>query len=372
MPKRASAASPSLGRKTVIGVLASRDAREPSFALAALFRYYFHGKSRETIEKFHFVFTGGTHDRLFLGDPELGLPALDAGVAAWLSTSCGVTRLPSAAEGGVTILSCLITQHHLSIVWPFFSPSENHWLRPENLAFLRLCDQWHVKRLMNRGSVMVWVDHEADQDANRNLQTFPLTLNFDDDQSPPDRRKPGKLRPGSIILARGLQKDRTPAGRTSPEKPDWVEESKALGEMTIALIAHDEMKARMIDFAVDHDNELMKFGRIISTQTTGREVAAATSRRIDSKIVRRHSGPKGGDIEIATEVLYGRCDVVMFFVDPLHPHPHIDDIRVVFQACMLKDQVVMITNEMHAREFMSRVIRGRDRLTFYPARPLAG
>jgi hypothetical protein len=29
------------------------------------------------------------------------------------------------------------------------------------------------------------------------------------------------------------------------------------------------------------------------------------------------------------------------------------------------DQVVMITNEMHAREFMSRVVRGKEALTLY-------
>lgn len=349
-------------------MLASRDAREPSAALATLFWYYFHSKRRKTIEKFHFVFTGGTHDRLLLGDTELGLPALEEDVAEWLLTQCGVTRLPSGSEGGVTILSCLITQRHLGITWPFFSASENHWLRPENLAFLRLCDQWHVKRLMNRGSVMVWVDHEADEDARRNPQVFPLVLNFDDGE--PRREKNTGSRRGlePIHLGSASASHRTVFRGSSSEALTWAAESKALDEMTIALIAHDEMKARMIEFAVDHDAELMKFSRIISTQTTGREVAAATSRGIDRKIVRRHSGPKGGDIEIATEVLCNRCDIVIFFVDPLRPHPHIDDIRVVFQACMLKDQVVMITNEMHAREFMSRVIRGQDLLTFYPSR----
>ena len=130
--------------------------------------------------------------------------------------------------------------------------------------------------------------------------------------------------------------------------------------MTVALIAHDEMKSRMIEFAIDHESELRKFRSILATGTTGREVAASTSSLIDKKIFRYHSGPKGGDIEIATEIVYGKCDIVIFLVDTLHAHPHREDILVVFQACMISPQVLMITNEMHAREFMRSVVRGRD------------
>ncbi len=43
--------------------------------------------------------------------------------------------------------------------------------------------------------------------------------------------------------------------------------------------------------------------------------------------------------------------------DPLHPHPYIEDIRVVFGACMIQDKVHMLTNEMQAREWMERVVK---------------
>lgn len=135
-----------------------------------------------------------------------------------------------------------------------------------------------------------------------------------------------------------------------------IEPKKTFKDMTIALIAHDEMKERMMSFAIDHEYELSKFGTILATGTTGREVEAATS----LKIYRYHSGPKGGDIEIATEVILGRCHIVIFFIDPLNPHPHIEDIRTVFEACMLREKVIIITNEMHAREFMTRVVRGKE------------
>jgi methylglyoxal synthase len=70
-----------------------------------------------------------------------------------------------------------------------------------------------------------------------------------------------------------------------------------------------------------------------------------------------HTGPLGGDIEIATEVLYGHCDVVVFFRDPQSPHPHIEDIRTLFAACMRTRDVLMFTNEEHARDWMKEVVR---------------
>jgi methylglyoxal synthase len=211
---------------------------------------------------------------------------------------------------------------------------------------------------MNAGSVMAWFDYESALDTRRNLLTCPPELRLE--------RSPG------VMITLPLIQPPPRAEWGGGETPRTLHgHRKLFAEMTIALIAHDEMKTRMIEFVTDHERELNKFGTILATGTTGREVAAATSREIDKKMVRHHSGPKGGDIEIATAILYGFCDVVIFFVDPLKPHPHIEDIRVVFQACMVSDQVVMITNEMHAREFMSRVVRGNGSLAlYYPDKPL--
>ncbi|MEZ4601015.1 MAG: methylglyoxal synthase [Syntrophotaleaceae bacterium] len=339
-------------QKTFIGVLGNNDNPKIHASLASIFHHFYRHSNRATLEKYHFLFSGRAHDRLFYGYEANGLPPLDSKVSDWLYDDCGVTALPGGNEGGVIVLSNLISYRKCSIAWPFFDPFDTPWLRPDILAFLRLSDHCHVKRLMNRGSVLTWFDHEAEADAGRNLQPCPPTLwlGLEEDESkglPFPHKKPEVRHEGEPSV-NALK------GRPIP-----------FSEMTVALIAHYEMKPRMIDFAIDHESELNKFGRILATGTTGREVAAATSRKIEKKMVRYHSGPKGGDIEIATAILYDQCHVVIFFVDPLNPHPHIEDVRVVFQSCMFKDQVVMITNEMHAREFMSRVVRGKDALTLY-------
>lgn len=317
-------------RKTLVGVLASSDDPKPTRDLVLLFTRLFHDTQRAILENFRFVFTGGTFERIFRGAFDGKVEPLPNPVANWLRNACGVIALPRSQDGGVTVLAYLVTQRQCSIVWPFFSAHsrEGHWLRPENLALLRLCDQWRVKRLMNRGSVLTWLALEAQTDTSRNLQGAPhLTV-----YAPPRR---GSHEPRR--LHRSIDDANKDRQKNLSRNSEIIE--KRFADMAIALIAHDEMKGRMIEFAVDHETELSKFGVIFATGTTGREVAAATSRTIDNKMVRYHSGPKGGDIEIATAILYGYCDVVIFFIDPLSAHPHLEDIRVVFEACMVSDSV---------------------------------
>jgi len=362
--------------KTCIGVLTTHDDPAINNNLVALFEEFCNGMNIKIIEKFHFVFTGGTFDRIICGkDKAKGIKGVSGHTKSTLLSKCEVTRLPAFGDGGVTILSYLITQRLCSIIWCLFTPKEYHWRRPENLAQFRLCDQWHVKRLINPGSIRKWFYNEAERDAERNKHCPPPKF---------------ILREGSPVGEATYIFDKT---NVENNKDHYFFEIKKISEnidgkikstsleniieyvkeqqqpknfptkfenMTIALIAHDDMKERMIAFAIDHEWELRKFGSILATGTTGREVAAATSQTIDRKVHRYHSGPKGGDIEIATEILLGRCQIVIFFIDPLHPHPHIDDIRSVFEACMMREGVIMITNEMHARDFMSNVVRARD------------
>lgn len=207
---------------------------------------------------------------------------------------------------------------------------------------------------------MAWFDNESEQDARKNVQECPPTLTL--------RNLGAKAAPICFEPPNISERIVDDLGRG--DVPVLSGREKRFDQMTVALIAHDEMKGRMMEFAIDHETELNKFGTILATGTTGREVAAATE-RLGDKMIRYHSGPKGGDVEIATKILYGQCDVVIFFVDPLRPHPHIEDIRVVFQACMVRDHVVMITNENHAREFMTRVVREREGINLYSPKAIA-
>jgi methylglyoxal synthase len=243
--------------------------------------------------------------------------------------------------------------HQCSIIWPFFNPITSHWLNPENQALLRLSDLWNVKRLMNGASVKDWFRHEAQWDVRRNLQQILLKVTLgspERDQAWPQGEKTHNNDYFTVTL---------PNRKRSQE-----EFCTRFGDESIALIARDEMKQLMTDFAVEYEEELRQFRRILATGGTGQEIENACRRLREEKKIRRYlSGPKMGDIQIATEILFNRCNIVIFFIDPLHPHPHIDNIRAVVGACTAEikhNNVRILTSEVHARSGWKRLFAGVD------------
>src|SRR5690606_13797995 len=86
----------------------------------------------------------------------------------------------------------------------------------------------------------------------------------------------------------------------------------------IALIAHDEKKDDMADFARQHQQTLSKF-RIVATGTTGGKVHEACP---GLEVTRLKSGPLGGDQQIGAMIATGDVDMLLFFIDPLSSMPH--------------------------------------------------
>lgn len=121
----------------------------------------------------------------------------------------------------------------------------------------------------------------------------------------------------------------------------------------IALIAHDGKKEDIVRFAATNREYLSRF-QLIATGSTGRLVEAATSLPITEL---RH-GPKGGDVQIAAEVLAGRVAAVFFFVEPMDVHPHDPDIRTLMRICDIEN-IPIATNPATA-ELVIRGLLGQD------------
>lgn len=99
---------------------------------------------------------------------------------------------------------------------------------------------------------------------------------------------------------------------------------------TIALIAHDNKKDDMVDFALRHEPLLSRY-HLIATGTTGKRIQEATSLIVE----RMQSGPLGGDAQIAAKVVAGEVIAVLFFIDPLNAQPHEPDIQALLRICNL-------------------------------------
>jgi methylglyoxal synthase len=121
--------------------------------------------------------------------------------------------------------------------------------------------------------------------------------------------------------------------------------------MRIALIAHDEKKPDIIDFAQRHHDYLEDVG-IIATGTTGKRLQEET----DLEIERKESGPLGGDMQIGAEVVDGNCDGIIFLRDPLTAQPHEPDISALLRICDVRD-IPLATNVASA-EFLLEGLLG--------------
>lgn len=98
--------------------------------------------------------------------------------------------------------------------------------------------------------------------------------------------------------------------------------------MRIALIAHDDCKADLIDWAIEHQ-EILGTHEIIATGTTGGRLNAET----DLEVTPLTSGPYGGDLEIGAAIVRDECDALFFFRDPMRAQPHEPDISALLRIC---------------------------------------
>lgn len=107
---------------------------------------------------------------------------------------------------------------------------------------------------------------------------------------------------------------------------------------TIALIAHDNKKAELVEWAMFRKSELEKYD-LCGTGTTSRRVAEATGLTVHGFL----SGPLGGDQQIGAKVAEGEIDAIVFLCDPLTAQPHDPDVKALLRIAVVYD-VPIATN----------------------------
>ncbi len=102
------------------------------------------------------------------------------------------------------------------------------------------------------------------------------------------------------------------------------------GKKRIALIAHDNKKADLIEWMA-FNGALLARHELYATHTTGRLIAE----RLGLEVVGFRSGPLGGDQQIGAKIVDGAIDFLIFFWDPLEPHPHDPDVRALLRLAVV-------------------------------------
>ena len=122
--------------------------------------------------------------------------------------------------------------------------------------------------------------------------------------------------------------------------------------MEIAIIAHDGMKAEMVQF-LNKNKELLakEHIQLIATGTTGSKAEKA-----GFKVNKMLSGPLGGDAQIAARVAEGKTRMVFFFKDPLASHAHEADINMLIRVCDVHN-VPLATNPATAELLLQAILQ---------------
>lgn len=132
-------------------------------------------------------------------------------------------------------------------------------------------------------------------------------------------------------------------------------ERKFEARKRIALVAHDNKKEDLIDWAIFNKTSLQKH-QLFATGTTGKLLEEA----IDTHVIKLMSGPLGGDQQIGAMIAEGKIDMLFFFWDPMEAQPHDPDIKALLRlgvvwnipmACDRSTADFLLTSPLMTQEY---------------------
>ncbi|MEL0638160.1 methylglyoxal synthase [Marinomonas sp. TI.3.20] len=127
----------------------------------------------------------------------------------------------------------------------------------------------------------------------------------------------------------------------------------------VALVAHDNMKPELIEWAEKHKKKLIKHN-LLATGTTGNLMQKQLNVPVQALI----SGPLGGDQQLGGLIAEGKIDVLIFFWDPFEPMPHDPDIKALLRvaavwnipiACSVSSANFLVSSPLFDSEFERKV-----------------
>ena len=108
----------------------------------------------------------------------------------------------------------------------------------------------------------------------------------------------------------------------------------------IALVAHDNRKADMVEWVEWNWKKLIKYD-LICTGTTGKLVNETLLKKMGDEqdetisMKRLKSGPLGGDQQLGALIAEGKVDMLIFLWDPMTPQPHDVDVKALLRLATL-------------------------------------
>ena len=228
-------------------------------------------------------------------------------------------------------------------------------LKPQLIIVGRTLDAMHSHDLLSgypaierfpygrEGGLMMLVSRVVETDPARSLDAIIYLI---------DPVDPSSNFPEALALKRQCIIHGKPFLSTLAGAREWLElEAVARGaapdptldalfnfeEESIALIAHDALKDRMLELAEQHFALLDRFKMRCATGTTGGLLNKLAQKMKGEEAGRNwvtpyRSGPMGGDAQIAELILNRQCRRVLFLEDPHVARQHEADIQLLDRA----------------------------------------
>ena len=113
----------------------------------------------------------------------------------------------------------------------------------------------------------------------------------------------------------------------------------------IALIAHDQMKASLVEWC-RKNYEALSHHFLCGTGTTAKLISEQSGLPVKAYL----SGPLGGDQQIGAKVAEGQIDMIIFLSDPLTAQPHDPDVKALLRIAQVYN--IPIANNLATADFL--------------------
>jgi methylglyoxal synthase len=126
------------------------------------------------------------------------------------------------------------------------------------------------------------------------------------------------------------------------------------GKKRIALIAHDNKKKDLVEWAV-HNKTFLSQHELIATGTTGKLLEENLKRPVKKLL----SGPLGGDQQMGALITEERLDLLVFFWDPMEAQPHDSDVKALLRLAVARN-ILIACNRTTADFILTSVLMNAE------------
>ncbi len=298
-----------------------------------------------------------------------------------------IQEYPPGPEGGIAFLAARVARRECFGVILLLDPADQWSDSPENRALKRVCIHLHIPLLTTATAADRWLQY-LDRDA---LQEHTARPAAPDEWQPYNWFDPYEGEEEGPIPDRPLQ-DRTLALIShDAKKLSMIEFARENADMLLQharilttgttgwllkLLFLEGAHGALLKQAYSRDKkgakkrarleerlekvakdilrkepfeiDLTKTGLSAALTRLRNELELVANPAFAEKLMPLPSGPEGGDVLIAEQILRDRCHSIVFFHDPLTAHPHSADIRLLEHTSQLANVFAECVSEERA------------------------